>query len=329
MMADASERPSDAKRTAAGHPALHSTRGEDTVSRPILICGAGGQVGHALSERLRRMGREVAAFDRRALDITDPARVKQVLATYRPSVVVNAAAYTAVDRAESEPDVAYAINAEAPRQLALACAEIDAVLLSYSTEYVFDGTKAVPYTESDPVAPINVYGRSKVLGEDGIRTSLERHVIIRTSWVFAPGRSNFVATILRLGLERGMLRVTDEEFGCPTSAGDIAGASVTLIEAMERNLDMPSGTYHFCGAGPVSRYRFAEAIVREVAAAMGRTIEVVPIKSVDFPTPAKRPLKAILDCRKIAQAFDVTQPDWRGPLAHMVRVFHRNRMVDR
>jgi dTDP-4-dehydrorhamnose reductase len=299
------------------------------MSRPILVCGAGGQVGQVLTERLRQTVRDVVALDRRALDIADAACVKGILATYRPSVVVNAAAYTAVDRAESEPDVAYAINAEAPRHLALACADIDAALLSYSTDYVFDGTKAVPYTESDPVSPINVYGRSKVLGEDGIRTSLERHLILRTSWVFAPGRSNFVATILRLGRERGILRVTDEELGCPTAAGDIAGASLTLIEAIERNRDVAWGTYHFCGAGPVSRYRFAEAIAREAAAATGLMIDVVPIKSVDYPTPAKRPLKAILDCHKIARAFGLTQPDWRGPLAHAVRKFHRDRMADR
>lgn len=299
------------------------------TGQPILICGAGGQVGQTLAERLRRTGRKVVAFDRRALDIADTARVNQVLATYRPSVVVNAAAYTAVDRAESEPEIAFAINAEASHQLALACADVDAALLSYSTEYVFDGNKAAPYTESDPVAPINVYGRSKVLGEDGIRASLERHVILRTSWVFAPGRSNFVTTILRLGLERGMLRVTDEEFGCPTPAGDIAEASVALIEAMEKNRDMPWGTYHFCGVGPVSRYDFAVAIVREAAAATGQAIKVVPINSVDFPTPAKRPLNAVLDCGKIARTFGLAQPDWKAPLACTVQQFHRNRMADR
>ncbi|MBE0530663.1 MAG: dTDP-4-dehydrorhamnose reductase [Rhodospirillales bacterium] len=299
------------------------------IGRSILICGASGQVGQTLTERLRQTGRDVVAFDRRALDIADSARVNQVLSTSRPSVVVNAAAYTAVDQAESEPEVAHAVNAEAPRQLALACVNVDAALLSYSTEYVFDGTKAAPYTESDPVAPLNVYGRSKVLGEDGIRASLERHVILRTSWVFAPGRSNFVTTILRLGLERGTLRVTDEEFGCPTPAGDIAEVSVALIEAMEKNRDMPWGTYHFCGAGPVSRYDFAVAIVREAAATTGLTIDVVPIKSVEYPTPAKRPLNAVLDCGKIARVFGRTQPDWRDPLAQTVREFHCNRMVGR
>ncbi len=138
-----------------------------------------------------------------------------------------------------------------------------------------------------------------------------------------------MTTILRLGLERGTLRVTNEEFGCPTSAKDIAKVSVALVEAMERNRDMPWGTYHFCGAEPVSRYDFAVAIVREAAAATDQTINVVPIKSVEYPTPAKRPLKALLDCGKIAQAFGLAQPDWRDPLVQTVLSFHRNRMADR
>jgi dTDP-4-dehydrorhamnose reductase len=297
------------------------------VSRPILICGAGGQIGQALTGRLRRMRCEVVALDRLGLDIGDPAHVREIFATHRPCVVINAAAYTAVDRAESEPESAHAINAEAPRRLGEACAEIDAALLSYSTDYVFDGTKATPYTESDPMAPISVYGHSKAAGEDAIRATLKRHLILRTSWVFASGRTNFVTTMLRLGLERDTLRVVDEEFGCPTAAMDIAEATATLIEAIERNGDIPWGTYHFCGAEPISRYRFAEAIMQESAAAGGRRVEVVPIKCADFPTPAKRPLNAILDCRKIARTFGFPQPNWRRPLAEMVQQFHRNRMT--
>lgn len=299
------------------------------MSRPILICGAGGQVGQALTERFRQTHRDVVALDRRSFDIGDPASVTYVFSTYRPGVVVNAAAYTAVDRAESEPDLAYAINATAPRRLAEACAEIDAALLSYSTDYVFDGTKTVPYTESDPVAPLSVYGHSKAAGEDAIRTTLKRHLILRTSWVFAPDHANFVTTMLQLALERDTLRVVDEEFGCPTAAADIARASAALIDAMDSNGDFPWGTYHFCGAQPISRHRFAEAIVQASATAGGRRIDVVPIKSADFPTPAKRPLNAVLDCDKIARTFGLAQSDWRGPLTDMVQQFHRNRMADR
>jgi len=297
--------------------------------RPILICGAGGQVGQALVDRLCQARREVIAFDHGTLDIGDPTQVKHALATHRPWVVVNAAAYTAVDRAESEPDVAHAINAEAPRHLAETCVEIDAALLSYSTDYVFDGTKTTPYVEDDPTAPINIYGRSKLDGEDGIRKTMKRHLILRTSWVFSTGRPNFVTTMLRLGLERDTLSVVDEEFGCPTAAADIANASAALIDAIDRNGDIVWGTYHFCGAGPISRHRFAETIVNEAAAVTGRTVTVVPIKSADFPTPAKRPLHAVLDCGRIARTFGLAQPDWRAPLTQMVRAFHRNRMADR
>jgi dTDP-4-dehydrorhamnose reductase len=155
-------------------------------------------VGRALVECLRQAHREVIALDRTALNIGDPEHVKQVLAAHKPAVVVNAAAYTAVDRAESEPEIAEAINAEAPRRLAEVCAAIGAALISYSTDYVFDGTKPAPYVESDPISPLSIYGRSKAAGEDGIRARIERHFILRTSWVFAPGRPNFVTTMLRL-----------------------------------------------------------------------------------------------------------------------------------
>lgn len=299
------------------------------VTRPILICGAGGQVGRALIEQLGQTHHQVVACDRDTLDIRDAAQIERVLKAHRPSVVVNTAAYTAVDRAETEADDAFAINGEGSRRLALACAEIDAALISYSTDYVFDGTKSTPYGEADPVAPANVYGRSKWLGEDGIRGVLERHVIVRTSWVFSAGRPNFVTTILRLGSERDTLRVVDDEFGCPTHAGDVARTSAALIDAMERQRDMPWGTYHFCGAEPVSRYRFAEVILREAAGITGKRVAVVPIKSAGYPTAARRPPNAILDCRKIAAAFGVRQPDWHAPLAQVVRDFHRNRMTNR
>lgn len=294
----------------------------------ILICGAGGQVGQAVTLQLRQAGREVVTLDRRALDIADPTAIEGAFAAHRPEVVVNAAAYTAVDRAESEPDIAYSVNADGPRRLAEACAKIGAALVSYSTEHVFDGTKSSPYTESDPIAPINLYGLSKAKGEDGIRASLQRHIILRTSWVFSPGRPNYVTTMLRLGSERDVLRIVDDVFGCPTPAWDIATATVGLIDAVAGDQDISWGTYHFCGAGPVSRYRLTQLIMEDYAMTAGRTVEVAPIKDADFPTAAKRPLKAILDCSKIARTFGLTQPDWRGSIKQVVEEFQRNRMAD-
>ena len=216
---------------------------------PVLICGAGGQVGRALVDLCTRDGRDFVACDRKRLDLLDTAQIGQVLREVGPAVVVNAAAYTAVDLAESEPDIARAVNCDGVAALAAGCEGVGAALISYSTDYVFDGRKTEPYVETDPIAPLGVYGRTKAFGEGRIRDALERHLILRTSWIFSAGRPNFVNTILRLGTERDSLRIVADEIGCPTLAGDIASVTLRLIDLWKRRRIFPGAPITIAAPG--------------------------------------------------------------------------------
>ena len=209
----------------------------------ILVTGANGQVGHALVEA---GGEQVVGLGRAALDITDRAAVQRAVAQHAPDVVVNAAAYTAVDRAESEPERAHWVNRDGPAHLAETCADAGIPLVHLSTDYVFDGTKGAPYTEADATNPLGVYAQSKVAGEEAVRERLDRHVILRTSWVFGAHGANFVRTILRLMGERETLRVVADQHGNPTAATDIARAALDIAEQIERG-HTSWGTYHFAG----------------------------------------------------------------------------------
>ncbi|MCG8510238.1 MAG: NAD(P)-dependent oxidoreductase, partial [Rhodospirillales bacterium] len=211
---------------------------------------------------------------------------------------------------------------EGPAALAAACERCGAALISYSTDYVFNGRNREPYVESEEISPLSVYGRTKALGEERIRETLERHLILRTSWVFSAGRPNFVNTILRLASERESLSIVADEIGCPTHAGDIAATTLRLIDLFAKEGDFPWGTYHYCGAGPVSRYQFAEAILRESA----MFAELVAIDSDEFVSAAARPLRAVLDCGRIERFFGIRQPDWRQPLARVIQSFHGKRV---
>jgi dTDP-4-dehydrorhamnose reductase len=287
----------------------------------LLVLGAGGQVGHELSRLAWPAGYSIAAFDRAGLDITDREGVLAVVARERPDVVVNAAAYTAVDRAETEPDIAWAGNCTGPANLAAACHEAAIPLIHLSTDYVFDGSKVGAYREDDPVAPLGVYGKSKEAGDRAVRDALLQHVILRTAWVYSAHGRNFVKTMLRLGQDRPVLRVVADQIGSPTSAGDIAAAIGAIVQQLNAGSRL-WGTYHFAGGGAVSWHGFAEAIF-ELAAPWNTTGRGPPplveaITTADYPTPAQRPANSVLDCRRIGEVFGIVPRPWREALAEVI-----------
>ena len=278
----------------------------------LLVTGAGGQVGAALGLIGPLKGHEIIPVDRQTLDITNKADVSAALSNYCPDAVINAAAYTAVDKAQSEPELALAINATGPENLALACAELAIPFLHISTDFVFDGKKAGPYTETDPIAPLSVYGSSKAAGEARVMAIGGKYLILRTAWVFG-GEQNFVATMLRLGESMDELKIVDDQRGGPTASSDIA---TTLLQMAERATSpgfADWGLYHYSGAPSLSWYGFAQAIFA------GRDKPVLhPIPTEEYPTPAARPKNSVLDCSRIKQVFDIDQPDWRTALSQLL-----------
>lgn len=280
----------------------------------VLLLGGNGQVGREVT--LAAAGdatSTVLAPPRQAVDLADPAAVTGAVRDAAPDVVINAAAYTAVDRAEGDEAAAFAANATGPGHLAAACAAVGVPLLHLSTDYVFDGTRTGAYVEDDPVRPLGVYGASKEAGERAIRAALDRHVIIRTSWVFSRHGNNFVRTMLRLGAERPELRVVADQVGRPTAARDIAVAlSSVARRVLATGSDGPWGTYHFSGAGRTTWHGFAEEIFAVRRRLTGAEPPVVhPITTAEYPTPARRPANSELDCARIAAGFGVVPPDWR------------------
>ena len=273
----------------------------------ILVTGAAGQVGH----ELLRLGSafDVVGFPRAELDITDLGAVTAKVREVNPGLIINAAAYTAVDKAESEEDVAFAVNRDGAGNLAAACAEIDIPLIHISTDYVFDGSKDSPYVEDDPVKPANVYGRSKEAGEAAVREKLSKHIIMRTSWVFGAHGPNFVKSIIRLSNSRDKLGIVDDQYGGPTSAQAIAKASL-IIAATIADGEEKWGTYHFSGAPVTTWYGFTNAIIAEGKALIANPPEVDAITTEEYPTPASRPLNSRLDCEKIRNTFGIPQPSW-------------------
>lgn len=231
----------------------------------------------------------------------------------RPQIVINAAAYTAVDRAEAEPERAGLLNCEAPRAMASACSTIGAALIHLSTDYVFDGSNPNAYREEDPVGPLSVYGRSKADGETAVRASIQQHVILRTSWVFAAHGNNFVRTMLRLGDERPEIRVVDDQFGSPTAACDIASAIASIVAAIRAKKGV-WGTFHFTSAQSTTWYGFAKAIL----VASRQRAKLVPITTADYKTPARRPLNSVLDCGRILRDYGIPQPLWQESLARVL-----------
>jgi dTDP-4-dehydrorhamnose reductase len=289
----------------------------------ILITGANGQVGREL---LERSGTGVVALDRCGLDITDPKHVLESLQRIRPRIVINAAAYTAVDKAEQDPAAAYAVNRDGAANLAAACREQNISLLHLSTDYVFDGRKSGPYLETDTGAPASVYARSKWQGEQAVRDILVPHIILRVSWVFGAHGNNFVKTILRLARERPELRVIADQHGCPTHAGAIADALLTLAGRVLAGETPRWGTYHYTGSPATTWHGFATAIV-EQAHALGLIAKaplIYPITTAEYPLPAPRPMNSLLDCSGAENLLGLQRQDWRQGLDAVLRALTAN-----
>ena len=279
----------------------------------ILLTGASGQVGFELRRALAPLG-EVHAFDRAGLDLADAVAVVKAFRRVKPALVVNAAAYTAVDKAESEPALAHAINALAPQALAEESRRTGAVMVHYSTDYVFDGSKREPWREDDPVAPLNEYGRSKLAGERAIGRSGAKHLVFRTSWVYGPRGKNFLATMLNLAATREELRVVADQRGAPTSSLFLAEATVRAIRAIPRK-GVASGIYNLSAGGETTWASFAEAIFARAAGRPGfRAPRVMRIPSSDYPTPARRPAYSVLDPAKFTATFGFAPSSWESQL---------------
>jgi len=280
----------------------------------LLLLGGTGQVGREFRAHLPT-GIDCIAPSRAELDLTDADSITRIISAGSWSAVVNAAGYTDVDRAESEPTLAFAINTDAPARLAAETGRRGIPLIHISTDYVFDGRKGASYVESDATGPLNAYGRSKLAGELGIRAATSRHVIIRTSWVYSPTGKNFVRTILRLAAERERLTIVADQRGCPTAARDIAKASLDVALRCAAEPDRaPYGLYHFAGAGEATWFEFACAIIEIADGWLPRQPQVVPIKTADYPTKALRPADTRLDCAAMARVFGITARPWREAL---------------
>lgn len=279
----------------------------------IAVTGRQGQVVQSLIERGRRAGHEVLTLGRPELDLARPERLEELLAALRPDAIVSAAAYTAVDKAESEPELARAVNAEGAAALARASAALDLPLLHISTDYVFDGAADRPYRESDPVAPLGVYGRTKLAGEQAVLSAHpENSVVLRTAWVFSPFGANFVKTMLRLAADRNEVGVVADQIGNPTSALDIADGILCVAENQVRDSDAGlRGVFHMTAAGETSWAGFARAIFAASQRHGGPHAAVYEITTADYPTPARRPANSRLDCTRLADCHKVWLPDWQ------------------
>lgn len=284
---------------------------------PILVTGAAGQVG---SELVRRGGASVIALDRNSLDITDEQSIRAAIQKYSPDAVINAAAYTAVDRAETDVDSTYAINAEGPLFLAKACADADIPLFHLSTDYVFNGEGVTPYRETDPAAPLGVYALSKFKGEEAIRQSGARHIILRVSWVVGARGNNFVKTMLRLGAERDSLRIVSDQHGAPTCADDIADVLLELATRSVHGENLAYGTYHYCGQPMTTWFSFAEKIFLHAVnlGLLTKTPVLTPIATEEYPTPAKRPKNSRMDCSLFESTFGLTTKSWEDGLIRIL-----------
>jgi dTDP-4-dehydrorhamnose reductase len=283
----------------------------------LLVLGAGGQVGHELCRLAWPAGYSIAAFGRDGVDITQHEAVFAAVARERPDIVINAAAYTAVDRAETERETAWASNCTGPANLAAACREAAIPLIHLSTDYVFDGSKTGAYREDDPVQPLGVYGESKEAGDRAVRAALARHVILRTAWVYSAHGHNFVKTMLRLGVERPVLRVVADQIGSPTSAADIAAAIRDIVKQLNAG-NRSWGTYHFAGGGTATWHHFAEAIFELASPWRGAPPQIEAIATADYPTPARRPANSVLDCSRIGAVFGIVPRPWREALAEVI-----------
>jgi dTDP-4-dehydrorhamnose reductase len=282
----------------------------------ILITGGAGQVGWELCRTLAVHG-EILAPARNELDLASADSIVAAVRAFGPELIVNAAAYTAVDTAESQAELAAKVNGDAPRIMAEEAARLGAGMVHFSTDYVFDGTKIEPYVEDDKTSPINVYGRTKLAGERGVAGAIPAHLILRTSWVYGPRGRNFLLTVLRLAHERKELKVVDDQYGAPTPARLIAEATACIVAQLSRRahlnaerLEYVGGTYHLTSAGRTTWYDFA----REILQGRQDASKVVPITTAEYPSPARRPRNCVLENGKLRQAFGIELPDWKTGL---------------
>jgi dTDP-4-dehydrorhamnose reductase len=286
----------------------------------ILLTGVNGQVGHALLPQLS--GHQVIALSRHELDLSNVDTIRSVIREIKPDLIINPAAYTAVDKAESELDLAYAINATAPQVIAEEAAKLGSALIHFSTDYVYDGRKNVPYVETDAVNPQSVYGKSKLAGELAIQTVGLPHLILRTSWVYGTYGKNFLKTILRLASEREQLGIVADQIGAPTSSISIASALKQLVAQWD---GQQSGVYHFTNTGNTSWHGFACEIVRQYKASNHQPVlmtdmqAIKPLTTADYPTPASRPANSCLDNAKLQQDFGIALPTWQAGLQNVMQ----------
>jgi dTDP-4-dehydrorhamnose reductase len=294
--------------------------------KKILLTGVNGQVGHALKTRLSQY--EVFALTREQLDLTRTHDIKRVVREIKPDIIINPAAYTAVDKAESEPELAYAINATAAQILAEEAARLNAGLIHFSTDYVYDGCKTSPYLETDGVNPMSVYGKSKLAGEEAIGEIGLPHLILRTSWVYGAYGKNFLKTILRLAAERDNLRIVADQFGAPTSSESIANGVVQVLDVWQTNQENQTGAYHFTNTGEASWHGFSCEIVIQYNAlkhtnnwpALKMDVEnIAAISTADYPTPAVRPANSKLDNAKLKNVFKLELPSWQQGLQQVMQ----------
>lgn len=286
----------------------------------VLITGCHGQVGCSVTEQLaKEANTEVLALDRDSLDITNQDAVNAVVTDFKPTIIINAAAHTAVDKAEQEVELSYAINRDGPKYLAQAAQVVGAAILHISTDYVFEGNKFGEYVESDVTNPQGVYGASKLAGEISVAETCNKHIILRTSWVFGDSGNNFVKTMLRLGVTRDALNVVGDQFGGPTYAGDIAKALIKIAKRIDQGKAIEFGLYHFSGLPHVSWYEFAEAIF-DTAVDQGlinKKPSLTSITTEQYPTPAKRPSNSRLSTEKINRAFAIEASSWKIALKNI------------
>lgn len=286
----------------------------------ILLTGANGQLGWEVLRQAPGYACDCIGIDVEEADLTDPAQVNRAVDDAAPHLLINAAADTRVDDAETDSRLAFAVNRDAAAHLAAACAARRIPMIHVSTDFVFDGKKTDPYLETDPVAPISVYGRSKAAGEVAVREILDRHLIIRTAWLYGVHGQNFVKSMLRFGQQNRELRVVSDQVGCPTFAGDLAGALLTLAQRIQNVTQNRWGTYHLCGTGAVSWYGFARSIIKTAHRLdMVADVKVVPIPTSEYPTPATRPAFSVLSCRKIKTRFGISLPAWETSLEGMLQ----------
>jgi dTDP-4-dehydrorhamnose reductase len=292
------------------------------MAGPILIAGATGQLGQALARRGAQRGLHLAG--RAEIDFERPAAIPPFLETLAPRAIVNAAAYTAVDKAETDIAAAYRANRDGPEILACYAAQAGIPFLHVSTDYVFDGAKGAPYVETDATSPTGIYGASKRAGEDAVLALGGENIILRTAWVYAPWGRNFLRTMLAAGAKSPKMRVVADQIGCPTLASDLAAAIWSILDKIDREgwRSEFGGIYHAVGGGETSWHGFATAIFEESGRHGGTVPEVEAIRTADWPTPAKRPADSRLDCGKLAQAYGIILPHWREALVGAIDAYY-------